>query len=245
FKSAYRNYSVDSTPPADSTVIQHMLGQRQELFVNTVANGRALSRERLLPVLDGREYEPRALAKLGVIDSVCWREDALAELGRLTGLGKKPRSVDLRRAPEARTRWETPARIAVVYAGGAIVDGRSGMDALDGSVMGDQTITAQLERAFHAPGVNAVVLRIDSPGCSPGASYLMDHAVERLKRETGKPLVVSMGSVAASGGYFMAAHADRIYADKHTVTGSIGVLFLKPSFEGAYAKLGVRQDEFE
>ena len=245
FKSAYRNYSVDSTPPADSTVIQHMLNQRQALFVNTIANGRALPPERLLPVLDGREYQAAALAKLGVIDSVGWREDALAELGRLTGLGRKPRSVDLRRAPEARTRWETPARIAVVYAGGPIVDGKSSMDALDGSVMGDQTITAQLERAFHAPGVRAVVLRIESPGGSAAASYLMDHGIERLKHETGKPVVVSMGSVAASGGYFMAAHADRIYADKHTVTGSIGVLFMKPSFEGAYAKLGVRQEDFE
>jgi protease-4 len=245
FKSAYRNLSVDSTPPADTTVIQRMLTQRQDLFVNTVATSRAIAPERLLPVLDGREYQARSLARLGVIDSVGWREDALAELGRLCGLGKKPRTVDLRRAPEARVRWATPAPIAVVYAGGAIVNGRSGLDALDGAVMGDQTLTAQLERAFHAPGVRAVVLRIESPGGSAAASYLMDHAVERLKRETGKPLVVSMGSVAASGGYFMSVHADRIFADKHTITGSIGVLFVKPSFEGAYEKLGVRQDDFE
>jgi protease-4 len=73
----------------------------------------------------------------------------------------------------------------------------------------------------------------------------MDHAVERLRRETGKPVVVSMGSVAASGGYFMAVHANRIYADRNTVTGSIGVLFLKPSFEGMYAKLGVHEDDFD
>ena len=245
FKSAYRNYSVDSTPRADSSVIQRMLAQRQNLFVGTVATARAIPPERLQAVLDGREYQAGTLAKLGVIDSVGWREDALAELGRLTGLGRKPRAVDLARNPEACTRWATPARIAVVYAGGAIVDGRNRMDVLDGGVMGDQTITAQLEHAFRAPGIRAVVLRVESPGGSAAASYLMDHAVERLKRETGKPLVVSMGSVAASGGYFMAAHADKIFADKNTVTGSIGVLFVKPSFEGAYAKLGVRQDEFE
>jgi protease-4 len=89
------------------------------------------------------------------------------------------------------------------------------------------------------------VLRVDSPGGSSSASYLMDHAVERLKRETGKPVVVSMASVAASGGYFLSAHADRIFADRNTVTGSIGVLFVKPSFEGMYAKLGVRQDDFD
>ena len=245
YKSAYRNYSVDSTPPPDTTVIQRLLTQRQEMFVHTVSSGRGIAPERLLPALDGRDYNAKALARLGIIDSVGWREDALAELGRLTGLGAKPRTVDLRRAPEARIRWTEPARIAVVYAGGAIVDGRSGSDMLDGGVMGDQTITAQLERAFKTRSVKAVVLRVESPGGSAGASYLMDHAVERLKHETGKPLVVSMGSVAASGGYFMSAHADKIFADKNTVTGSIGVLFLKPSFEGAYAKLGVRQDDFE
>jgi protease-4 len=245
FKSAYRNLSVDSTPPADTVVIQRLLTQRQELFVHTVTSGRRLALERLLPVLDGRDYDGRALARAGVIDSVGWREDALAELGRLAALGAKPRTVDLLRAPEARVRWNEPARIAVVYAGGAIVDGKSGNDALDGGVMGDQTITAQLERAFHTRGVKAIVLRVESPGGSSGASYLMDHAVERLRRETGKPVVVSMGSVAASGGYFMSVHANRIYADKNTVTGSIGVLFLKPSFEGMYAKLGVRQDDFD
>jgi protease-4 len=245
YKSAYRNLSVDSTPPQDTTVIQHLLTQRQELFVRTVSKGRGIDPDRLLTVLDGQDHESLELAQLGVIDSVGWRERALAELGHLTGLGAKPRTVDLRRAPEARVRWATPARVAVVYAGGPIVDGKSGSDALDGSVMGDQTITAQLERAFHTPSVKAVVLRIESPGGSATASYLMDHAVQRLRKETGKPLVVSMGSVAASGGYFMSAHASQIYADQNTVTGSIGVLFLKPSFEGAYRKLGVHEDDFD
>ena len=245
FKSAYRNLSVDSTPPADTTVIQRMLTQRQQLFVDAVSNGRKIPAERLLPVLDGREYPATVLAKLGVIDSVGWREDAMAELGRLAGLGKKPRTVDLGREPMARERWATPQRIAVIYAGGAIVDGRSRTNLVDGSVMGDQTIAAQLERAFKAPDVKAVVLRVESPGGSASASYHMDHAVERWKRETGKPLVVSMGSVAASGGYFMSTHADRIYANQHTVTGSIGVVFVKPSFERMYSKLGVRQEDFD
>jgi protease-4 len=245
FKSAYRNYSVDSTPPADTTVIQRVLTQRQELFVSTVSSGRAVAPERLAAILDGRPYTPMALMRAGLIDSVLWREEALADLGRLAGLGKKPRGVDMRKVVQARTAWRVPARIAVVYASGPIVNGRSTRDALDGGVMGDATIVAQLEQACRAPGVRAVVLRIESPGGSAAASYTMDHAVERLRQETGKPIVVSMGSVAASGGYFMALHADKIYADKHTVTGSIGVVYVKPSFEGAYAKLGVRQDDFD
>jgi protease IV len=245
FKSAYRNYSVDSTPPADTTVIQRMLEQRQTLFVNALENGRKVPAERFLPVLDGRSYDGRAMIKAGLVDSVGWREDAVAELGRLTGLGRRPELVDLSRHPESRERWLTPARIAVIYAGGGIVDGRSGRDVIDGSSLGDRTFAAQLEAALRTPGVKAVVIRVDSPGGSSSASHHMDHVVQRLRAEFKKPIIVSMASVAASGGYFMSAHADRILANRHTVTGSIGVLFVKPSFEGLYEKLGVRQDDFD
>jgi protease-4 len=245
YKSAYRNYSVDSTPPPDTTVIQRLLTQRQELFVSALSTGRAVAPEKFAHILDGRPYPPIALVRAGLVDSVLWREEALADLGRLTDLGKKPRVVDLTQVATARTAWCVPTRVAVVYASGPIENGRSSRDLLDGAVMGDATVIAQLERACRAPGVRAVVLRIESPGGSAAASYTMDHAVERLRQETGKPIVVSMGSVAASGGYFMALHADKIFADKHTVTGSIGVVYVKPSLEGAYAKLGVREDDFE
>jgi len=89
------------------------------------------------------------------------------------------------------------------------------------------------------------VFRVESTGGSGLASNLIDHAVQRLKRETRKPLIVSMGSVAGSGGYYIAAHADRIYCDRYTRTGSIGVVTIKPSFERWYAKHDVRQDDFE
>jgi protease-4 len=236
---------VDSTPPADTTEIQQLLARQQELFVHAVSDGRRIPPERLLPALDGRDWPAARLARLGVIDSVGWREDALAELGRLTGLGRSPRTVDLRRAPAARRAWALPRRVAVVYAGGDIEVGESGSSLLDGPYMGSDTVIRQLEQAFHARGVRAVVLRVDSPGGSVLASRLIDHAIERLERETGRPLVVSMASVAASGGYMIACHADCIYADRFTHTGSIGVLFLKPSLQGLYAKLHVREDDFE
>jgi protease-4 len=141
--------------------------------------------------------------------------------------------------------WRLPSPVAVVYAGGGIASGRSGNDMLTGPFMGDETVIAALERAFHAPGVKAVVLRVESPGGEVLASDLIDHAVQRLKRETGKPLVVSMGSVAGSGGYYISCHADWIVADRHTRTGSIGVLIVQPSFEGLYDKLRVRQESFD
>jgi protease-4 len=245
YKSAYRNFSADSTPPADAEVIGHALDQSQALFTETVSNGRAVPPERFANVLDGRAWTAPDLVKCGLVDTAAYREDALATLGRLTGLGARPRTVNLGRAPLARREWTRRAPVAVVYLGGGIETGRSGGDLLTGSFMGSETVTGQLERAFKAPGVKAVVLRVESPGGSALASNLIDHAVQRLKRETGKPCIVSMGSVAASGGYYIASHADRIYADRATRTGSIGVLFVKPSLEGFYAKHGVRQDEFE
>lgn len=245
YKSAYRNFSVDSTGAADAEVIARTLDVTQSLFVEALSLGRGVPAERFAHVLDGRAWTAADLASAGLVDTVGYREDALRMLGNLAGLGAKPRTVNLRRAPLAVREWTRRSPVAVVYASGSIETGRSGSDLLSGAYMGSETVIAQLERAFRAPGVRAVVLRVESPGGSALASNLIDRAVTRLKRETGKPCVVSMGSVAASGGYYVSAHADRIFAGRHTRTGSIGVLFVKPSLEGFYAKHDVRQDAFD
>ncbi|MGH7731081.1 MAG: signal peptide peptidase SppA [Candidatus Eiseniibacteriota bacterium] len=245
YKSAYRGYSVDSTPKEDREVIERNLDVTQELFVSAVAADRRMERARLLAILDGRRWAPRELARAGLVDSIGYREDALRVLGRLASLGDRPRTVDLARVPAVERAWTVPARVAVVYASGAIETGRSGNDLLVGPYMGAETVVGQLERAFRHPEVRAVVLRVESPGGSGLASNLIDHAAQRLKRETKKPLIVSMGAVAGSGGYYISVHGDHIFADRHTRTGSIGVLTIKPSLEGWLAKHDVRQDEFE
>jgi protease-4 len=245
YKSAYRNYSVDSTSDADREAIERGLDVSQELFVSALAADRGMDRGRLLTLLDGRPWRASDLRQAGLIDSVGYREDALAVLGRLCGLGEKPRRVALDRRSEARREWTVPAPVAVVYASGGIETGRSGSDLLMGPSMGSETVIAQLERAFTRRGVKAVLLRVESPGGSALASDLIHHATLRLKRETKKPLIVSMGSVAGSGGYCISTGADCIYADRFTSTGSIGVVSIKPSFEQVYAKHGVRQDDFE
>jgi protease-4 len=245
YKSAFRNFSVDSTPPADREAIEHSLDVVQDEFVNAVSADRGIGRERLLGVLDGRRWTSAELQTAGLLDSVGYREDALRMLGRQAGLGARPHTVRLARREAARRDWTTPSPIAVVYASGAIETGRSGSDLLMGPTMGSETMTRQIERAFRNPSVRAVVLRVESPGGSSVGSDLIEHALERMKRETGKPLVVSMGGAAASGGYNISVPGDRIYADRFTATGSIGVLLVKPSFEGWYAKHEVRQETFE
>jgi protease-4 len=245
YKSAYRNYSVDSTTDADREALEHLIDQVQESFVATVSRDRHMDRARLETLLDGRQWSSAELAKAGLIDSVGYRENALAELRRLAGLGRTARAVSLERHPAAEREWRVPRGIAVVYATGAIEGGESGNDLFEGGTLGSSTLARQLNTAFRSTDVGAVVLRIDSPGGDVLASNLTYHALQRLKAETKKPLIVSMGLLAASGGYYIALPADRIFADRATRTGSIGVVFTHPSFEGFYAKQGVRQEVFQ
>jgi protease-4 len=245
YKSAYRGLSADSLPPADREVIDHNLDVAQEHFLAALEQGRGISRERFAHVLDGRAWEAEDLVAAGLVDTVASLEDARALAGRLAGLGAKPRTARASELAWSERAWFVPRRIAVVYASGAIETGRSGSSPLDGPYMGSETVVEQLERAFRHRDVEAVVLRVDSPGGSAIGSNLIHAATVRLKRETKKPLVVSMGDVAASGGYYIACAADHIVADRLTATGSIGVVFLKPSIEGWYAQRGVRQFTFE
>ena len=245
YKSAYRNFSVDSTGAADREAIEHNLDVSQELLVSALAADRRIGREAVVTILDGRPWRSEDLQRAGLIDTVGYREDALRALGRLCGLGDKPRTASLARPRAARREWTVPAPVAVVYASGGIEIGRDGGDLLGGPSMGSETMVARIEKAFRHPGVKAVVLRVESPGGSALASDLIHHATLRMKRETRKPLVVSMGSMAASGGYYISTAADRIFCDRFTRTGSIGVLIFKPSLEQFYAKQGVRQDDFD
>jgi protease-4 len=245
YKSGYRNFSSDSSVAPDREVIERILDVNQDLFVNAVTADRGMTTERLRPLIDGRDWPAVALQHAGLVDSIGHREDALRILGRMCGLGAKPAQSSFARRPLARLAWHVPARIAIVYASGGMELGDSGSDLVLGPYMGARTITRQIEAAFENPETEAVVLRIESPGGSTLASRLIHHTIERVKHETGKPLIVSMGTAAASGGYHMASPADRIFANRFTYTGSIGVFYVKPSYEGLYANWGVRQEDFE
>lgn len=123
--------------------------------------------------------------------------------------------------------------VAVVVAQGEIVEG----DERKGTV-GARAASELIQRARQDDDIKAVVVRVDSPGGSAAASELIREQLE-LTRKAGKPVVVSMGDVAASGGYWIAMGADEVLADAATITGSIGVFALVPSFSGTMEKIGV------
>ncbi len=245
YKSAYRNFSADSTTAADRESIERVLDVAQDLFVTSVSADRGIPPAQLLEVLDGRSWRASDLVKLGVVDAIGYRDDALRLLGERSGMKGKPRTADLRTVREERREWMVPTRLAVVYASGGVESGSSGNDLLVGPFVGSATLSRQIEAAYRNPEVEAVVLRVDSPGGASIAADHIYHALDRMKRETGKPLVVSMGSVAASGGYHISLPADRIFADRFTRTGSIGVLTVRYSFEGWNRQHDVRQDDFD
>ncbi|HEX4289535.1 MAG TPA: signal peptide peptidase SppA [Trebonia sp.] len=139
------------------------------------------------------------------------------------------------------TPGQTERFVAMIYAQGAIRSGRSGRGAPGGGGMGSDTVAAALRAAAADEGARAVVLRVNSPGGSATASDVIWREVVRV-RAAGKPVVVSMGEVAASGGYFISAPADVIVAQPATITGSIGVIMGKPVLHGLFDRVGISTD---
>ncbi|MDA1260666.1 MAG: signal peptide peptidase SppA, partial [Planctomycetota bacterium] len=171
----------------------------------------------------------------GLLDRVLHFGDLLEELETAAGVDDDTGSfrqvgfvdwVARQRAPRGGSRT-----IAVLYAEGEILDGEGA------GAIGGNSFSRKLRALRDDDEVDAVVLRVDSPGGSAAASELILQEVQRLKQR--KPVVISMGGVAASGGYWISCQASRIVADPATVTGSIGVLGLMPNAAPALARLGI------
>ena len=134
------------------------------------------------------------------------------------------------------TQPTQPDKVAIIVAKGTILDGNQE----PGTIGGDSTAKL-LQKARYNSNVKAVVLRVDSPGGSAYASEIIRQEVELLK-EAGKPVIASMGTYAASGGYWISAPADKIYASPATITGSIGIFGMVMTFEDSLSKLGIYTD---
>lgn len=181
----------------------------------------------------------RAALEHGLIDELLTRDELrirlIAKVGedessyRAIGIGDYLRGT-------ADDATKSVDRIGVVVASGMILPGEQPR----GRVGGD-TLSRLIRKARLDDHIKALVLRIDSPGGSPIASELIRHELE-LAQISGKPVVASMAGVAASGGYWIAATADEIWAEPTTVTGSIGVFAPLPTFEGLMAEIGINRD---
>ena len=231
-----------NTEPSDPAREQ-MNALLDDLFAALVAgisDGRGMQAEDVIALIDGGPYTANEALELDLVDALHYPDELENALE-----GVFPKGYDLDRdyrIYEEVSGWENPKQIAVVYVDGPIVSGESSSGGLlGGSNTGSDTVVRYLMAAKEDAQVKAVVLRVDSPGGSAYASDEIWRAVE-LVEEEGKPVIVSMGGVAASGGYYVAAGATAIYAEPTTITGSIGVYGGGYSFGELYEKLGINYE---
>jgi protease-4 len=226
-----------------------------EQLVGAIAAGRGMPVERATELVARGPYlAPQALAE-GLVDGLLYRDEVYEQVRKEAGadatllyLQRYQRTQSLSDLPKrlgssvgSMTPGAPEKFVAAIYAHGAIKSGRSGRGGPGGSGMGSDTVAAALRAAGADDGARAVVLRVDSPGGSYTASDVIWREVVRL-RAAGKPVIVSMGDVAASGGYFIAAPADVIVVQPGTITGSIGVIMGKPVLRELLDRAGVTTD---
>jgi protease-4 len=229
---------TDAFREASTQLVRSAYGQ----VVDAVAAARGLSPERVRELVDAAPLSAEEARAAGLVDQVGYRDEVYASArpdgAELLFLSRYQRSGAPKRLA-GRVRARKAPVVALVPVTGAIQQGRSRRSLLSPGVgAGSDTVAAALRAAGRDDSVRAVLLRVDSPGGSYVASDTIWREVGRL-REAGKPVVASMGDVAASGGYFVAMGADRIVAQPGTVTGSIGVFSGKVVTAGLLERLGV------
>jgi protease IV len=217
-------------------------------LTEAIAERRRLDPAKVRELIDRGPFLATQAHETGLVDELGYRDEVYARVRKLAGqdailqhVGRYQRSRALAERARSLPSRGQQRHVALVYATGPIRRGRSGRGPLSGGAMGSDTISAALRAAADAAGARAIVLRVNSPGGSYVASDTIWREVVRA-RNAGKPVVVSMGDVAASGGYFISMAADAIVAQPGTVTGSIGVLSGKPVLSQLLGRAGVTTD---
>ncbi|MEM6291752.1 MAG: signal peptide peptidase SppA [Myxococcota bacterium] len=240
YKNAFNSYTERRYTAAHQEAVRTLLEDLLEQIEAGIAEGRGGSADAVHGwIADGPYVAPKAEAA-GLVDRLGYRDEVLAAAREKAG-----DDAQLLYAEKYLERIDPPSgdrTIAVVYGVGAVMQGASGSDPLSGSqTMGSDTVASAIAAAVADDSVDAIVFRVDSPGGSPVASDTIWRETIRAK-EAGKPVIVSMGNVAASGGYYVAAGATKIVAQPGTITGSIGVFAGKPNLRKLWNKVGVTWD---
>jgi len=239
--------------------LETLVDDAYERMVEIIAADRRMKDHKVKTLLDQGLFTAAAAKKAGLIDRVVYadqfqeslrkklRADEInvltnykkkridADFSGLTGMMKL---VELFLGGKPSKKLGKEKKIAVVYAVGPIVLGKSVTDIFGDTVVGSSTMVATLRKAAEDPKVAAIVFRIDSPGGSATASDLIWRETVRIK----KPIIASMGDVAGSGGYYIAMGAENILAEPGTITGSIGVVGGKLVTRGLYEKIGLTSE---
>lgn len=245
YKGGADMFTLTGLRPEVRQSLEALLGDWVDQAGSMLERGRGISPGAVRTLMDNGPYLAEAARDVGLVDRLGYREEVESELAER--LGGEPGFVDAKTyllASGAETDDFT-ATVAVVYGVGSILPDGGDRDNLFGPrEFAPYAVADALHEAREDPRIDAVLFRVVSPGGAYGPSDVVWRAVMRL-REAGKPVVAVMGDIAASGGYFVAAGADRIIARPGAVTGSIGVYSGKFATEGLWSRLGVAWDRVE
>jgi protease-4 len=232
--------------PEQREVLNAMLDDYYNRLVGTIAETRKKSPEDVRAIIDNAPYNAIQAREQNLIDGTKYRDELYNEIKQQLGYKE---TENLRTTSASSYKEITPEslglnngeRIAVIFASGLITTGKSSDGSFTGSqTIGSDTIVKAVKDAADDDSIKAIVLRVDSGGGSALASDLMWHTLEYAKAK--KPVVTSMGDVAASGGYYIACNSHKIVAEPSTVTGSIGVILGRPVVKGFYDWVGISND---
>ena len=260
YKSYGEPYTRTAMSPAFREEVAILLGDTYTLLAESLATRKKIDVDAAKALIDGGPYTPREAEKAGIVSRVAYLDQLESAIKDDLGAksvkidpkyGKAKEEVDFSglagflkmmqalSGESAKKPESTAPKVALIYASGAITSGKStGGSLLGETSMGSDTVIKHLKQAEADKSVKAIVLRVDSPGGSALASDLIWREVTRIE----KPIVASMGDVAASGGYYISMGADKVYAEPGTITGSIGVTGGKFVLGGLMDKLGVATD---
>jgi len=238
YKNAANIYTESDFTEPHREALLGLLGSLYDLSLIGVARDRGRDAEDLRDIVESGPYTADEALKAGLVDQVGHVQAArAAALGRAGANAALVSVEDYAREPAERRRGSGPM-IALIEAQGPVVTGLGATGFGGGDMIGSDRVAEAIDAAIEDDDVRVILFRIDTAGGSPVASDQIHDAMSRA-REAGKPVVVSMGDVAASAGYYIAAGADHIVANPSTITGSIGVLAGKLVLDGAYNQVGL------
>jgi len=238
YKGAAETFTRERMSPEVRESLEAIVADCKELLAARIAEARELTPERAAELAGSGFLSVRAATAAGLIDRAGYIEDLRGEFDPkhedhvFVGIARY-----LRRVAYARQRGRDP-RLALIHGVGPVV---AGEPPAAGDFLSGEAVAAQFHRAASDQSIRAIVFRVNSPGGSALGSDLVWRAVGEA-RERGKPVVVSMGDVAGSGGYYVAMGADQIVAGPATITGSIGVVYARFNLGEALAAMGVAME---
>ncbi len=259
FKGAGETFTRSEMSPELKKQYESLATDFFDQLTTTIASDRNLSTERVLQLIDKGLFMADDAKKHKLIDRLAYENewktflqkgDPKQEIHLLDKYGQKTiendfsgfagmvKFMNLLMGTKSKNTSSSYPQIAVIYVNGAIVPGKSSNTLVGSKVVGSETIIQAIQTAEKEERVRAIVVRVDSPGGSALASDLIWNTIRNCK----KPIIASMGDVAASGGYYISMGAKKIFAEEGTLTGSIGVVGGKVALQGTLNKIGVTTD---